>query len=53
MMNADSKFLPVPSPRRRKPSKPAAASTWQSVAEAASLVLVGAGFGLAVALSFP
>jgi hypothetical protein len=40
-------------PRQRKPSKSVGASTWHSVAGAAGLVLVGAGFGLALALSMP
>ena len=40
-------------PRQRKPSKAVGALTWQSVAGAAGLVLVGAGFGLALALSLP
>ena len=38
---------------QRKPFKSVGASTWQSVVGAAGLVLVGAGFGLALALSLP
>jgi hypothetical protein len=53
MVKADPIPLSAPCPRRRKPSNSVGASTWQSVAGAAGLVLVGAGFGLALALSLP
>ena len=45
--------LSAPCPRQRKPSKSVGASTWQFVAGSAGLVLVGAGFGLALALTLP
>ena len=40
-------------PRQRQPPKSAGALGWWSAAQAAGLMLVGAGFGLVLALSLP